>query len=374
MPTLTWSQALAWRMQRHLLQPRGRLGPVEVVERLCGVQAQVPSAAELAVRVRRERSRAGEVQAALEDGSVIRTWAMRGALHVLEARSGAAFLALIADARPWARPSWQRVFGATPERIELLRDAVASVLDGVALTREELIGRLVARPELRDLADGLRSGWGTLLKPLAWQGELCHGPSQGNRVTFMRPKDASPAWTGLPDMATAPGRALTAYLGTHGPATPQRFGQWLAGGYFGTRRLHGWLESLGDAVTQVDVEGEVAWMLTRDVADAEAVQPARHLRLLPGFDQWVLGPGTADAHVVPPYRRSLVSRQAGWISPIVIVGGVVSGTWELDGDTLQMVWFGESGPVPMGELATEVAWLATILGRELRHAVTELPG
>ena len=33
------------------------------------------------------------------------------------------------------------------------------------------------------------------------------------------------------------------------------------------------------------------------------------MRLLPGYDQWVLGPGTADAHVVPPARRTLVSRR-----------------------------------------------------------------
>jgi hypothetical protein len=360
-------------MQRHLLEPRGHLRPVEVVERLCGVQAQVPSAAELAVRLRREGARPGEMQAALRDGSLMRTWAMRGALHLLEPRSGAAFLALIADARPWARPSWQRAFGVTPERLDALSDAVASALDGVALSREELIERLAARPELHEMVDGLRSGWGTLLKPLAWQGELCHGPSEGNRVTFVRPKDASPAWTGLADMATAPRRALTAYLGTHGPATPERFGQWLAGGYFGTRRLRGWFESLGDSLTQVDVEGEVAWMLTRDIADAIAVEPAPHLRLLPGFDQWVLGPGTADPHVVPPHRRSLVSRPAGWITPVVIVGGIVSGTWQLDGDIVRVGWFAESGKVPERELTTEVAWLATVLGRELRHVTTDVP-
>ena len=36
---ITWQQALAWRMRRHLLDPIGRLAVTDVVDRLCGVQA-----------------------------------------------------------------------------------------------------------------------------------------------------------------------------------------------------------------------------------------------------------------------------------------------------------------------------------------------
>jgi len=76
---ITWQQALAWRMQRHLLDPVGRLPVTGVVRRLCGVQAQVASSAEIAVRVRRKASQPGEVGRALSEGRLIKTWAMRGA-------------------------------------------------------------------------------------------------------------------------------------------------------------------------------------------------------------------------------------------------------------------------------------------------------
>jgi len=371
-PSLTWDQVLAWRLRRHLLDPVGTLEPHEVVERLCGVQAQVPSSAELAIRMRRRRSRAGEVQEALGDGRLIRTWAMRGALHLLEPGDGAAFLALIADARPWARPSWKRYFGMDERQLGRLREAVDRALEHRTLTREELVAAVAAQRGLVGLAEGLRSSWGMLLKPLAWQGELCHGPSQGNRVTFMRPTDASPAWTGLPDMETAPRRAITAYLGTHGPATPERFGQWLAGGYFGTRKLRGWFADVGDAITQVEVNGEAAWALSSDLPDLEAAEPTPAIRLLPGFDQWLLGPGTADVHVVPAARRSLVSRQAGWISPVVVKRGVVAGTWELDADMVRVAWFSETGAIPRKAVAAEVARLGGILDRELRIATEKI--
>lgn len=94
------------------------------------------------------------------------------------------------------------------------------------------------------------------------------------------------------------------------------------------------------------------------------------MRLLPGFDQYVLGPGTADGHVVPPARRAVVSRQAGWISPVVVAGGHVCGTWDLDGDRVGIEWFGEAGKPPRRALADEVARLSSILGRQLVPAIT----
>jgi hypothetical protein len=77
--SISWRHALAWRMQRQLLDPVATLSVAQVVGRLCGVQAQVASAAELALRLRRQTSRSGEVRQSLSQGGLIKTWAMRGA-------------------------------------------------------------------------------------------------------------------------------------------------------------------------------------------------------------------------------------------------------------------------------------------------------
>ena len=241
-------QALAWRMRRHLLDPVGRLPVTEVVGRLCGVQAQVASSAELAIRVRRETSRRGEVERALRDGRLIKTWAMRGTLHLLRPEEAGAFLSLVASGRSWERPSWQRYFGMTPKQMEALRQAVRAALASGPLTREELATAIAARRGLSHVGEGLRSSWGTLLKPLAWQGDLCLGPSQGTRVTFMRPKDASSRWSGLPDPDEAAAVAIVAYFRTYGPATIDAFGNWLAGGWFGKRQLRAWFGALEESV------------------------------------------------------------------------------------------------------------------------------
>ena len=352
-------------MRRHLLDPVGDRSVEGVVRRLCGVQSQVASYAELGVRVRRKTSEAGEVGRALTEGRLIKTWAMRGTLHLLTPEDAGTFLSLIAAGRNWERPSWERYFGVTPKQIETLRGVVREALDGKILTREELITAVTARRGFGHVGDALRSGWGTLLKPLAWQGDLCFGSSQGNRVRFTTPEAASSRWVALPEPEEAAPAAVAAYLRAYGPANADAFGDWIASGRVSKRRLRAWFEALGPRVAEVQVGGEREYVLAEDLDDLVSTKPTRAVRLLPGFDQFVLGPGTGDGHVVPAKRRTAVSKQSGWISPVVLAGGVVRGTWALAGDRLLVGWFKEDGAVQRTALHAEVKRLSTILGRVL---------
>ena len=366
---MTWQQALAWRMRRQLLDPVSGESAVGVVRRLCAVQAQVASVAELCIRVRRERSKDGDVRRALGDGRLIKTWAMRGTLHLLTPEDAGAFLSLIASGKSWERPSWQRYFGVTPKQLDALREIVRETLDGKVLTREELIAAVTARRGYGHLGDALRSGWGTLLKPYAWQGDLCFGPNRGNRVTFVRPEDASPRWVRLPEPEEAAAIAIVAYLRAYAPATVENFRSWLSRGRVSTRQVRRWFDALGDRLREVEVGGERRYVLATDLDEVVSTRPTKAVRLLPGFDQYVLGPGTDDRHVLPAGRRRAVSQQSGWIAPIVVARGVVTGTWKVAADKIQVAWFSEAGAVPRSALQGEVERLSTILGRDLVLAV-----
>src|ERR1700752_1561959 len=115
-------------MRRHLLEPVGDLSVAAVVSRLCGVQAQVASTAELAIRVRRQASRRGEVERALREGRLVKTWAMRGTLHLLAPDGAGGLLSSPVWSRSWERPSWQRYFGVSPKQVEALRVATGDIL------------------------------------------------------------------------------------------------------------------------------------------------------------------------------------------------------------------------------------------------------
>src|SRR6478609_7062086 len=105
--SITWASALHWRMGRHFLDPIGTGSVAQVVRRLTAVPAQFDDAAELAIRTRQQRSRPGEVARALADGRIIKTFAFRGATHLMTPEDGGVYLALRAASRMWELPSWQ---------------------------------------------------------------------------------------------------------------------------------------------------------------------------------------------------------------------------------------------------------------------------
>jgi hypothetical protein len=357
----TWPQVLAWRMRRHLLDPVDQVEAPDIVRRLCGVQAQVPSAAALAIAVRQAGPVPDAVDQALRDGRLMRTWAMRGTLHLLTPDEAGAYLALVGAGRSWERGSWQRAFGVSPAEMATLTEAVAEILDAQVLSRQELVSQLADRLGRPDLEDQLRSGWGTVFKPIAWQGVLCHGPADGNRVTFARPDRLLPGWTGVPKPDDAVPVAIPAYLRTYGPATVDRFDAWLTRGTSKKAMLRGWFAALDDRLVTVEVDGETAYLLAEDVEELAATAPTTTVRLLPGFDQYVMGPGTAATEIIAPERRAEVSRTAGWISPVVVAGGRVAGIWEIDGAAVNLHLFEESDPIPAVALEAEVARIEEIL-------------
>jgi hypothetical protein len=372
-PTLTWDRILGWRMRRQLLDPVGKLDVPSTVRATCGIQAQVASAAELAVAVRRDPPEPAAATKALKERRLLRTWAMRGTLHLLAPDDAPAYLSLVGAVRTWKQPAWQRTFGLSAAEIDVLAEAVTDILDGRVLEREELIEEIAARSGSRDLDEHLRSGWGAVLKPLAFMGLLCNGPSRGNRVTFTSPRSWVKTWTGLPEPADAAREVIPAYLRAYGPATVETFDAWLTRGRSRKSDVRAWFRSLTEeqVLTEVAVEDEAKpfYAVAGDVPELQDAPPSNALRLLPGFDQYILGPGTGDARVVAPEQRTLVSKTAGWIAPVVVKHGRVVGTWVLDGDVALATLFPGVKKPAAKELKAEADRIGGCLGKDVRIRV-----
>src|ERR671937_1890458 len=87
MNSLKWNQVNAWRLSQHCLSPRlKRQDYTKAVTRTGGIQAQVMSAAELALGARVDGLTPQDVQSALwQERTLVKTWAMRGTLHLISA-------------------------------------------------------------------------------------------------------------------------------------------------------------------------------------------------------------------------------------------------------------------------------------------------
>ena len=87
MTSLSWDAVLAWRLERqHLAARAPRAQALDVVSDIAGLHAQVASCAELTLWARVDGLKRGDVDALLwKRRSVVKTWAMRGTLHLLPA-------------------------------------------------------------------------------------------------------------------------------------------------------------------------------------------------------------------------------------------------------------------------------------------------
>jgi len=138
---LSWESVMAWRVARQGLAERA---PAEhwpaVVSRICGLHAQVQTSAELTLWARVEGLAAGAVAQALWiDRTLVRTWAMRGTLHLLPADELGVWVGAQGVIRPrYEMAAWRKAFGMSSAEAADVLDAIREVLDSGPLTRDEL--------------------------------------------------------------------------------------------------------------------------------------------------------------------------------------------------------------------------------------------
>ena len=121
---------------------------------------------------------------------------------------------------------------------------------------------------------------------------------------------------------------------------------------------------IGDRLVAVDIEGTGAHVAREDVEALVATVPSEELRCLPGHDQWVIGPGTRDAHVTPASIRDAMTRKA---NP-VIHGGVVRGTWVRREHQLVVTWYSDRRPTD-SSIEREVRRMSNTLDHDLELRV-----
>jgi hypothetical protein len=320
----------AWRIERQLLGRHQAAAPEEVCRTLIGVQAQVTSSAALAIALRTKSSRGNgpAVEAtsrALLDRRLVRSWAMRGTLHLFAADDVPTVAAALRGKERWRRPAWLRWFGVSEKEMDALIDGIGEVLDdGRPRTRAELAEDIGARHGTR-AAELMRGSWGSALKVASDRHYLVQSAEDDAGVRFTRASRWLGGWrTEEPGAALA--KLIERYLAVYGPATEKELRRWW--GVAETKVMRPILAELGDAVTEVEVSGARAYARTVDIDAIEAIRPSTDaVRLVGGFDPFIVGAGLRE-QLIPPAHLKRVSRTAGWISPVVLVDGVAAGVWD----------------------------------------------
>lgn len=281
-----------------LAAPRGTARPLDVVQHVIAVQAQLPSAAALAMRARAGGVSAVDVATAHGVGDLVRTWLFRGTLHVVAAEDVDWLLGLVRQtiiARSARRRSELGLDDAALERSAVVLNDVLS--DGQAHTRSELFESLAAAGIDPSGQRGIH-----LIRNAALTGALCFGPDRGHEPTWAvrEPK---------PDRRITRPKALAElarrYRAAYGPTDARDLAAWAGLAAVDARLAWSGLGATDD----------------RQITDGHAV------RLLPHFDPYLLGYRSRDL-IVPATHAHTVWTGGGYVMPTVVAGGRGVATWE----------------------------------------------
>ncbi len=287
---------------------------LSIVEHFLAMQAQdAPGVAwSLGLRTGATKSHTAD---ALAGRDVVRTWPMRGTVHLIPSRDAKWMLDLMGG---------KALAGADRRRQSLgLPDDVAyRAVDILAARVAEADGPVSRGDCLTALADaGIapENQRGYHLLWLASQlGHLAGGPPRGKEQTFV----SLDTWAPLhraPSREEALALVAAAYVRGHGPITERDLVRWTGMG------LHECRVGLTTAkgILAVDTEAGPAWV-TGFALEAPSIAPTR---LLPGFDEFILGYSADERAIDPAHHGAVVPGNNGMFKRTVVDCGRVVALW-----------------------------------------------
>jgi hypothetical protein len=247
---------------------------------------------------------------------------MRGTLHLISASDLPVYVAARKTTsvvkRDWLTPEID-----VEERKRIVR-AIREALDGQILTRERLAEEVVKRLGMSaSVRRHMLSGWGNLLNPAAEQGYLCFGPSEGSKVTFVRPDQWIGRWD-EPSGDEAWKTLLRRFFSTYGPANYHDIAHWWGLGPDKAKML---IEHIADELEEVEFEGEKRWVRRTDIEQIVDAERVRSVKLLPSWDCYVMFYHPRERFVSQNHRARVFRKLEG-NAPVLLIDGVAGGVWE----------------------------------------------
>jgi hypothetical protein len=283
--------------------------PTEVVRGMLAMQAQDYAGALWSIGLRTASATRRSIEAVHESGEFVRSWPMRGTLHFVAA-----------DDLPWMLSlTGARMVRAAEGRRRQLE------LDQAQFARAESIAR-------ERLADGATSSRAELFA--AWQAEGL--PTTGQRGVHLLAQLAQTAvivlvgqqeWALLehrvpspriPERADALREFALRYFSSHGPATERDFAWWSS---LTLTDARAGIAAAREQLDELELDGARYYL-------RPGLEPAtRAVRLLPGFDEYLLGYSDRSAPLSGADGAVIVPGGNGMFLSTIVRNGEVIGSW-----------------------------------------------
>jgi hypothetical protein len=328
--------------------------PAEAVRRLTAVQGQDHPGSVTSVALRTAGRSRAEVFEAMDRGAIVRSWPMRGTLHLT-----------LADDLPWMLDLLgERALAGVAKRralLELTDDdvaracelAVAALSGGRRLSRAGLLAAIDAGGVPVTGQRGYHLLWYA-----AQTGHTCLGPTADGEQQFVLLDEWVPGPRRL-EREEALAELAARFFTGHGPATVQDLARWSG---LTVRDCRAGLATAREQLESTTVEGIEHFL---DPATPELLaacrEEARGTVLLPGFDEFVLGYGDRSAVLDPAFATRIAPGANGIFQPTVVAGGRVVGTWRYEGRGARRAAVGTAFEPADADLVARVPELAAAL-------------
>jgi len=316
-PLLSTHDIRLLRLRAQRLESRApREALVDVVRSIVGINAQSIPAMQLALRARVAGLTLGDIDDAIHQRRLVRTWLMRGTLHLAAADDFGLLIGLLGP---------ELIPGGRRRRLELGLDDETSARglkalrfllkrDG-ALTRTKIVERLNAQGVALDRKTQAPIH---LIGLAALKGWLVYGADRDGKETF-RLADSGLAMAA--DQASL--ELARRYAQGYGPASAQDFAAWSGLRMARARAAWGALAEQGEIIEARAVD-ETLWLTSLALAAfADSASPV--VNLIPAFDTLILGYANRDLIVDPAYQAEVY--HGGQTVPVVLIDGQAAGVW-----------------------------------------------
>jgi hypothetical protein len=309
---------------------RGFHTPGDVVQSFGAVQAQDYLGSLWGIGLRLPGSRERDIERAVADRTIVRTWPMRGTLHFVAAADVRWMLALLTPAILKRGLTRHAELGLDEAVFRKSRKALVKALQG---------GRQRTRTNVYEVLEGAKVSTAGqrgihILWRLAQEGLICFGAREGKQPTVVLLDDWIPEARPL---AEDEALALVArrYFAGHGPATLADFTWWSG---LPAAKARAALDSVKGELAQETLGGATYWFADAAMGEpGTAPAPRRTPRstgvkrprvprahLLPAFDEFLVAYKDRSTVVATPRAEG-----SAWnlLSPTYLIEGRVAGTW-----------------------------------------------
>lgn len=293
--------------------------PEEVVSSLGAMQAQAYQDALWGIGLRCRHAAKRDVEEAISEKRIIRTWAMRGTWHFVPPTEVRWMLSLYPEEN--RIPSYQRKHGLTEPILRKGLSVISRAFNYKEILSYKELGMALADSgvsELRNI-DVQRH----IIRRAGRKGIICFASHICGKPAFMLLEKSVPSQSALSrDLILA--RLAKVYFESHGPATLDDFSWWA-----GIKKT--------DAKTGVDfvaaelrteVIDENTYWMPKGLPRRKSAGAQMDAYLLPAFDEYLIAYKDRRAIIEEKNLKKVINGSTLQFLPIIVIGGRVVGTWK----------------------------------------------